>query len=186
MASSSSGAAATASNPPAAPKRKAAATTAAEDPILRNALRYTVSAREYAALHKYILSRSAALRRRAPSVETVTRIMNGDAAAGPTAAAAGSSGSSSRPGPSGRRRSSKDQQHSAEGEGQGKGKEVDRRPVGADALDREKEKRPAVMVGADDFNARAVRHAIRVFVATGVTMKVWTAVMRRISGKSAE
>src|SRR5689334_4311964 len=58
----------------AAPRQAAAK----DDPILRNALRYTMSAREYAALHKYILSRSRVLKKRAPSVETVNRIMNGD------------------------------------------------------------------------------------------------------------
>ncbi|ROT42662.1 hypothetical protein SODALDRAFT_319286 [Sodiomyces alkalinus F11] len=47
------------------------------DPILRNALRYTISAREYAILHKYILSRPRVLRRAAPSVATVERIIEG-------------------------------------------------------------------------------------------------------------
>lgn len=49
----------------------------ATDPILRNALRYTISAREYAILHKYILSRPRVLRRAAPSVATVERIIEG-------------------------------------------------------------------------------------------------------------
>ncbi|KAI9827850.1 MAG: hypothetical protein M1832_004339 [Thelocarpon impressellum] len=38
------------------------------DPVLRNTLRYTVSAKEYELLHRYLLSRAPALRARAPSV----------------------------------------------------------------------------------------------------------------------
>lgn len=34
------------------------------DPILRNALRYTVSPREYQLLHQYLLSRAPAVRKR--------------------------------------------------------------------------------------------------------------------------
>jgi hypothetical protein len=40
-------------------------------------LRYTISAKEYATLHKYVLSRSRVLRRAAPSVATVERIVDG-------------------------------------------------------------------------------------------------------------
>lgn len=126
---------------------------AANDPILRNALRYTISAREYAALHKYVLSRSRTIKKRAPTVETVTRIMNGDG-----------------PSPARTTPVSKD--------AKGKTKEVEgliRAPG-----------RAASAVGADDFNARAVRHSVRVFVATGVAMKLWTSVMRRLSGKTPE
>jgi len=36
------------------------------DPVLRNALRYTVSAKEYKLLHEYLISRSAAAEKRAP------------------------------------------------------------------------------------------------------------------------
>ncbi len=37
------------------------------DPILRNALRYTISAKEYKTLHQYLITRSPpAVRRRAP------------------------------------------------------------------------------------------------------------------------
>ncbi|KUI53025.1 hypothetical protein VP1G_00536 [Cytospora mali] len=50
---------------------------ATSDPILRNTLRYTVSAREYALLHRYILSRSRQIKKRVPTVENVNRIMNG-------------------------------------------------------------------------------------------------------------
>lgn len=90
--------------------------TAQTDPILRNTLRYTVSAREYAALHKYILSRSRNLRRAAPSPASV-----------------------------------------------------------------EKTLRPAK--GGDDFNARAVRHALRVFAVTWMGVKGWDTISRRISNK---
>lgn len=43
------------------------------DPILRNALRYTISAKEYQTLHKYIISRSKVLKRNAPTVSQVER-----------------------------------------------------------------------------------------------------------------
>jgi len=36
------------------------------DPILRNALRYTVSAKEYNLLHQYLISRAPAVRKRTP------------------------------------------------------------------------------------------------------------------------
>jgi hypothetical protein len=45
------------------------------DPILRNALRYTISAKEYEALHKYIISRSKVLKRNAPTVAKVERLV---------------------------------------------------------------------------------------------------------------
>lgn len=98
------------------------------DPILRNTLRYTVSAREYATLHKYILSRSRLLRRNAPSPGAVDKALS----------AAPSSGST-----------------------------VSKKKVG----------------GSDDYNARAVRHALRVFAATWVGMKGWEAISRRMSDK---
>lgn len=47
-------------SPPPSPAKKI-------DPILRNALRYTISAREYETLHQYLISRSPpAIQRRAP------------------------------------------------------------------------------------------------------------------------
>lgn len=141
MASSSTG-----GRPPpasAAPWPPTAKTTA--DPILRNALRYTISAREYAALHKYVLSRSRVLRRAAPSVAAVERMMDG--------------------GPHGRERRISE---AAVGEANGKGKAV------------------AGPVGGDDFNVRAVRHALRVFVATAVGMKGWGWVSARIMGGKNE
>lgn len=36
------------------------------DPILQNALRYTVSAKEYKLLHDYLLSRAPAVKKRTP------------------------------------------------------------------------------------------------------------------------
>ncbi|KAH7375518.1 hypothetical protein B0T11DRAFT_10122 [Plectosphaerella cucumerina] len=59
------------------PRGSVAAKGGAVDPVLRNALRYTISAKEYATLHKYVLSRSRVLRRAAPSVATVERIVDG-------------------------------------------------------------------------------------------------------------
>jgi len=45
------------------------------DPVLRNALRYTISAKEYQTLHKYIISRSKVLRRNTPSVSQVEKLV---------------------------------------------------------------------------------------------------------------
>lgn len=115
------------------------------DPILRNALRYTISAREYATLHKYVISRSRALKKRAPTVDTVQRIMEG------------TRGRTQATGKGGR----------------GKGR-------GADG---EEEKKAIVVRGADDYNARAIRHSIRVFVATGALMKLWGVVSARLMRK---
>jgi hypothetical protein len=39
----------------------------ATDPVLRNALRYTISAKEYELLHQYLLSRAPAVKKRAPN-----------------------------------------------------------------------------------------------------------------------
>ncbi|SPQ26701.1 26ccd84e-468a-4bb8-9fbc-273d5f9ca6d2 [Thermothielavioides terrestris] len=116
------------------------------DPILRNALRYTISAREYAALHKYVISRSRALKKRAPTVDTVQRIIDG---------------------PPGRAQS-KDSKGAAKA--RGKGKEVE-------------ERRTVAVENGDEYNARAIRHSIRVFVATGALMKLWGAVSARLTGK---
>lgn len=85
---------------------------------MRNALRYTMSAREYASLHKYILSRSRVLRRSTPS---------------PT--------------------------------------QVDK------ALQPPK--------GKDDYNAKTVRHALRVFVTTYLGMKGWDIIAKRMSDKES-
>ena len=86
------------------------------DPVLRNTLRYTVSAQEYATLHKYVLSRSRALRRATPTPASVDKAL-----------------------------------------------------------------RPKA--GRDDYNAKAVRHALRVFAATWFGMKGWEAVSKKFSDK---
>lgn len=105
---------------PPSPGGKAVASTtgssAGPDPVLRNALRYTISPREYAALHKYVLSKSRALRRATPSPSSVEK-----------------------------------------------------------ALQPRK--------GGDDYNAKAVRHSLRVFTATWIGMKAWDAIMRRLGNK---
>ncbi|KAG9248401.1 hypothetical protein BJ878DRAFT_46334 [Calycina marina] len=46
------------------------------DPILKNALRYTISASEYESLHRYILSRSNVLKRNSPTVAKVEKIFD--------------------------------------------------------------------------------------------------------------
>ncbi|KAK8116534.1 uncharacterized protein PG998_004815 [Apiospora kogelbergensis] len=63
---------------------KASQSKSLADPVLRNAIRYTMSPREYESLHKYVLSRSRVLRRRAPSVMAVEKYAesSGDAAKG--------------------------------------------------------------------------------------------------------
>ncbi|CRK33759.1 hypothetical protein BN1708_006134, partial [Verticillium longisporum] len=66
------------SRPPNAPRTLTPKSVS--DPVLRNALRYTISAREYATLHKYVISRSRVLRRTAPSVATVEKMVDGDKA----------------------------------------------------------------------------------------------------------
>lgn len=38
----------------------------------------------------------------------------------------------------------------------------------------------------DDYNARAIRHSLRVFVATGALMKLWEMASARLMGKKAE
>ncbi|KAI1076874.1 hypothetical protein F5B20DRAFT_554116 [Whalleya microplaca] len=123
------------SNPRSIPKSNV-------DPVLRNALRYTISAREYETLHKYVLSRSRLLRKRAPTVNAVEKYMDG---------------ANSRRAPA----TDKDA-------GKGKGKEK------------------ATSGGSnrgDSYNARAIRHALRVFIATGMGMKAYETVMAKIRGQ---
>lgn len=103
--------------PPPPPARSSpAAATATLDPVLRNTLRYTISAREYSVLHKYIISRSRLLRRSAPGPASVDKAL-------------------------------------------------------------------APARGADDHNAKAARHALRVFAVTWLGVKGWDAVARRVGGK---
>ena len=68
------------SPPPSSEGRVSAKSTA--DPILRNALRYTISAKEYETLHKYIISRSKVLKRNAPTVARVEKIIDTKASTG--------------------------------------------------------------------------------------------------------
>ncbi|KAK3332322.1 hypothetical protein B0T19DRAFT_415338 [Cercophora scortea] len=129
-----------------APVSRSAAMT---DPVLRNALRYTISAREYGLLHKYVISRSRMLKKRAPTVDTVQKIMDGgDTTAGRSRALSSTS--------------------SDKTQGKKKKKESDGSVV--------------VGGGADDYNARAIRHSIRVFVATGALMKLFGIVSARLVG----
>ncbi|KAM4062818.1 hypothetical protein HRG_007634 [Hirsutella rhossiliensis] len=102
------------SGPP--PTRSSSSAAAPVDPILRNTLRYTISAREYAVLHKYILSRSRVLRRNAPGPASVDKAL-------------------------------------------------------------------APARGTEDHNAKAVRHALRVFAATWLGMKGWDVVASRMGNK---
>ncbi len=98
--------------------------------MLQNALRYTISAKEYATLHKYVLSRSRVLKRAAPSVAAVERIVDG-------------------PPP-------KD----------GKGRES-----------------PSGKGGRDNYNVRAVRDALRVFMGTAAAMKAYDVLMKKLKGQ---
>ncbi|KAI0021750.1 hypothetical protein F4780DRAFT_789797 [Xylariomycetidae sp. FL0641] len=116
------------------------------DPVLRNALRYTISAREYETLHKYVLSRSRVLRKRAPSVNAVEKYMDGSAS---------------------NRRSSVDDRDRGAGRGKGKERAVSR-GGGAGR--------------GDSYNARAIRHALRIFLATNLGATVFQAVVARIKG----
>lgn len=66
--------ASTSSEAPKPPRDRISAKSTA-DPILRNALRYTISAKEYETLHKYIISRSKVLRRNAPTIAKVEKLV---------------------------------------------------------------------------------------------------------------
>src|SRR3981081_3994743 len=55
------------------PSRDRGTAKSTTDPILRNALRYTISAKEYQTLHKYLISRSRVLKRNTPSVAQVEK-----------------------------------------------------------------------------------------------------------------
>lgn len=174
MASRASAGATAAGGPrasPGGPGGPGVTAKSTSDPILRNALRYTISAREYAVLHKYVISKSKTLKKRAPTVDTVQRIMDGEpqqqnrgrgvggggqamTKSYADAAATGRSGASSS------------------GDKKAKAKEeVLARIAGKGA-------------GADDYNARAIRHSLRVFIATGALMKLWGIVSARVLGKN--
>lgn len=114
------------------PSRAPPSRNGVTDPVLRNTLRYTISAKEYATLHKYVLSRSRILKRAAPSVSAVERIVEGDKA----------KQSSAGPGAGGR--------------------------------------------AVDDYNARAVRHSLRVFIGTAMAMKGWSLISTKLLGGKPE
>lgn len=150
-------------------KQPSVSAKSTSDPVLRNTLRYTISAKEYALLHKYVLSRNRQIKKRVPSIEMVNRIMNGDAAT-----VGGTARSGARPG------TNKD-------EGKGKGKA----PADMDAADVAStsaglDAGAGAMLGADDFNARAVRHSLRVFGVTAVAMKLYGLAMQKFGGMKAE
>lgn len=48
---------------------------AAIDVTLRNTLRYTISAKEYESLHRYIISRSKILKKNAPTIPQVEKLV---------------------------------------------------------------------------------------------------------------
>lgn len=127
---------------------------------MRNTLRYTISAREYALLHRYVLSRSRQLKKRVPSVETVNRIMNGD-------------------NPGARAGRSKKGKEKESGDGLLGPADVGSTSAGVHAG-------AGAMVGADDYNARAVRHSLRVFGTTAAALKVWGIVAERLLGQKKE
>ncbi|KAK7397861.1 hypothetical protein QQX98_012765 [Neonectria punicea] len=102
----------------AASSSASSSSRAATDPVLRNTLRYTISAREYASLHKYILSRSRVLRRNTPAPSRVEK-----------------------------------------------------------ALQPPK--------GGDDYNARTIRHVLRVFIGTWLGMKGLDVIKKRMGDKEA-
>ena len=58
------------------PTRDRISAKSTTDPILRNALRYTISAKEYETLHKYVISRSKVLKRNAPTVAKVEKLVD--------------------------------------------------------------------------------------------------------------
>lgn len=127
------------------------------DPILRNTLRYTISAREYALLHRYILSRSRQLKKRVPTVEAVNRIMNGADIA---------------PKKSKEKRTARQEEEWTV-------RDVGSTSAGAKAG-------AGAMLGADDYNARAVRHSLRVFLATALGMKTYALIAQRFLGATRE
>lgn len=57
-------------------KRNSITAKSTSDPVLRNALRYTISAKEYQTLHRYVISRSKVLKRNTPSVSHVEKLVD--------------------------------------------------------------------------------------------------------------
>lgn len=169
MASSSSGSVPPRKPPPPAASSSSSSVSAkaTSDPILRNTLRYTISAREYALLHKYVLSRNRQVKKRVPSIEMVNRIMNGG---GGDVVASSSSASSNKRKDKGKQLPASSDLDVAD---------VASTSAGLDAG-------AGAMLGADDFNARAVRHSLRVFGVTAVAMKLYGLAMQRFGGMKPE
>lgn len=161
MSSSSSGRGQGLAASSAAPASLSAKATT--DPVLRNTLRYTISAREYALLHRYVLSKSRQLKKRVPTVETVNRIMNGDA------------GSSSNAGDRKRKAKAKEGIPSIDMSVADVGSTSAGVNAGAGAI-----------LGADDYNARAVRHSMRVFATTAIALKAWGVIATRFMGQKQD
>lgn len=122
------------------------------DPVLRNALRYTITAAEYEKLHKFVLSRSRILRRKVPSPAAMEKYMDVGGPRRPSTAT-----SQTLPTPRG---------------------SVDKNSKGKGAKAAASE---AAAVG-DTYNARAIRHALRVFIVTNIGMKAYEVLMARIKG----
>lgn len=131
--------------------------SSATDPILRNALRYTISAREYAVLHKYVISKSRALKKRAPTVDSMTRMIEGP-----------------------------DTKKGSQSGGKGRGGKKRVSSVGTADGGKLAKQGGNTGGGADDYNTRAIRHSIRVFVATGALMKLWEIVSAKVLQKKQE
>ena len=64
--------------PSGSPPPPIARSTSEVDPYLRNALRYTVSAKDYRILHRFIIARSSTLRKRVPTVSRYEAIVRSD------------------------------------------------------------------------------------------------------------
>lgn len=174
MASRASAGAAAAAGPRASPGGPGGVTAkSTADPILRNALRYTISAREYAVLHKYVISKSKTLKKRAPTVDTVQRIMDGEPQQNRGGHRGGGGGGQALT-----------KGGYAAGAGTGTGAGGDKGSSKAKAKEEVLAKMAGKGVGADDYNARAIRHSLRVFIATGALMKLWGIVSARVLGKN--
>lgn len=136
--------------PPVPPSNRPSASTFASPAasaavIARNAIRYTVSEREYALLHRYVLARSRALRKRLPVPASTAAEAGVESKLAPS-----STGSAEGPSIPGKKRPPIHTMKSPLDDG--------------------------------DYNARAVRHAVRVFLATAAAMKAWEMVRRRLPG----
>lgn len=136
-----------------------------------------MSAREYALLHRYVLSRSRAVRRRVPAPEKEKSEGGTEGEATATKA-----GGNFEPAPWAvspeelRRAESRVVPGSARTDGNAGGETPrDRDRAGG-----------AGIINDEDYNARAVRHAIRVFLLTGTALKAWDLVKKRFLARRHE